>query len=446
MTSYTVAEFTKSFKYLVENTYSDVVAITGEVSNLTKASSGHYYFTLKDVGSQLSAVMFKQYAMAMRSLTLKNGDKIQAIGNISVYEAGGSYQLMVKRVQYDSLGDYWQQFELTKRKLEAEGLFDSSRKKFFQRYPNRVALITSTTGAAIKDFLVTAKNEGGKFDIDIWNVPVQGVEAAPKIVKALKAAGEMVDRYDAIILTRGGGSLEDLSVFNNEEVARAFANSKVPTISAIGHERDVSIVDFVADCKAATPTASAVLMSSGFNRAGDIIKSHYDKLINTVIYSVQSQYQYVDMLELKVKNMSPVNNLANYKLRLNNAHNNLNFYSNNFAKGKYNNINSLTRVLMANKPTHMINTLNVKLDIISKKLLQYIDESISNNIKYVDVLESKLKLVNPENILERGYAIVSKGKSVVTKANDVKKKEVIEIKMKDGYISSSVIDVHLEAE
>ncbi len=446
MKSYTVTEFTKSLKYLIENNYSEIISITGEVSNLAIASSGHYYFVLKDGASQISMVMFRTYAAAMRSFKLKNGDKIQALGNISVYEAGGSYQMLVKKIEYDSEGDLWQQFIKTKQKLENEGLFDDEKKRPIPQYPSRIALLTSISGAAIKDFIHTVKNEGGTFNIDVWNIPVQGTDASKKIVETITKVGKMVDKYDAIVVTRGGGSFEDLSVFNSELVARAISHSSVPTISAIGHERDVTISDYVADYKAVTPTASAVFLSSGYRDALKVYEYHYNKLVDITVRKLQSKYQHVDMQELKVKQMSPINVLSQNRYRLEKCENNLRRSMSDFLSKNTNKVNNLAYMINSSKPTNMLNRYNVMLEMIDKKMLQWIQLYFSDKMKYVDMLESKLKLVNPSNILDRGYAIVYKDDRVVSDINDVKKKEIIEIKLKDGHINSSVIDVFLEAK
>ncbi|PLX66362.1 MAG: exodeoxyribonuclease VII large subunit [Denitrovibrio sp.] len=214
MKKYTVTEITRAVKGLIENTFADNVGVKGEISSFSRSPAGHLYFVLKDERSQIKCVMFRGMADKNSGYDPKNGDSVEAVGEMTVYDAGGNYQLLVKKLDYDSVGLFWQLFEEVKKKLEAEGLFDETIKKPVPYLPKRVAVITSPTGADIKDFLITMKNNGAVFEVDIWSVPVQGKDAVVPIVQAIAKAGSMTERYDALVLMRGGGSLEDLAVFN----------------------------------------------------------------------------------------------------------------------------------------------------------------------------------------------------------------------------------------
>lgn len=444
MNQYTVTEFTKYVKGLFDKAFPETVTITGEVSNLSKPSSGHIYFTIKDSSAQLRAAFFKRYAIGAGVFIPKNGDKVKVVGDITLYEADGAYQILVKRVFYDSEGDFWKKFEETKRKLEALGFFEESRKRLLPAYPKRVAVITSATGAAIKDFIVTARSEGGKFKIDLWNVPVQGADAAPKIMAAIKSAGSMDKIYDVLVVMRGGGSLDDLAVFNEESVAMALAACKMPTISAVGHERDITVIDFVSDKRAATPTAAAVILSAAYKVVANDVGNFETKLINIVVGKVGNLYQRIDFIELKIQNSSPRNIIENYKNRINLAEKSLVFHVKN-------RINYIKRVLdkaynatLSYDPKRRIPELRYKTEAFRERLQKSMALKVRGYFSLVESASARLNLLNPENILERGYALVFKGGKAVTGISDIKKEDFIEIKLKDGYVSSFVDSIKPE--
>ncbi len=253
-----VSEITALIKEILEGSFPSVV-IEGEISNYRPSSTGHLYFTLKDETSAISAVMFKGKSRYL-SFTPKDGDKVRATGSISVYEARGTYQIIVDMMEIAGAGDILRLLEERKQKLAAEGLFDSAKKRPIPEYPERVAVITSPTGAAVRDILQIIERRNPAIDITILPAAVQGAEAAASLVRQLETA----NRYrmaDVIIIGRGGGSLEDLLPFSDEAVVRAVAASAIPVISAVGHEVDWSLCDFAADLRAPTPSAAAELVS-----------------------------------------------------------------------------------------------------------------------------------------------------------------------------------------
>lgn len=438
MNVYTVSEFTKRVKNIFSGAFPETITVTGEVSNLSRASSGHIYFTLKDTGAQLRAAFFKRYAVGAGVFIPKNGDKVKAVGDITVYDTDGSYQILVKRVFYDSEGDFWKKFEETKRKLESVGLFDEERKRQVPLYPKRVALVTSVSGAAIKDFIVTAKSEGGRFHIDVWAVPVQGAEAASKIALAVSSAGRMADVYDVIVIMRGGGSLDDLSVFNDETVARAIAFSKVPTISAVGHERDITIADFAADKRAATPTAAAVILSSAYKRAEGEINGLESALLKKMFAKMDNLYRRIDFIELKVKNASPANIIAGYRNRIEIAEQNMLFHAKNRIGVIKSFLDRGLSTLSANDPKKRIPALSYKIEGLREKIIKCAMMKVHKYSSLVSSCNSSLKALNPEKVLERGYALVFKNGRAVTGVKALEKKDFIEIKLKDGYVNSFV--------
>jgi exodeoxyribonuclease VII large subunit len=251
---YSVAQINAIVRELVEGEFSDV-AISGEASNVRVHSSGHVYFKLKDSGAQLSAVCFRGDARLL-DFRLEDGVQVIARGRLTVYEAQGSYQLVARTIEPAGRGDLERAFRMLVARLQAEGLFDDAHKRRLPRFPAKIAVITSPTGAAIRDILSTLRRRFPCVEVLVIPVVVQGEAAAPQIVRALDAVSERSD-IDVAIVGRGGGSIEDLWAFNDEGVARAIHRCSVPVISAVGHESDVTIADFVADRRAATPTMAA---------------------------------------------------------------------------------------------------------------------------------------------------------------------------------------------
>ncbi|MDF2960018.1 MAG: large subunit of exodeoxyribonuclease [Paenibacillus sp.] len=233
------------------------VWLRGEISNFTHHSSGHMYFTLKDADSRLKSIMFASHNQRLGFIP-REGTKVLACGNISVYERDGQYQFYATQMQPDGIGSLYLAFEQLKKKLESEGLFAASRKKPIPRYPKAIGVITSPTGAAVRDIIITLQRRYPHVPVLLYPVLVQGTQAAPSIVKAIEAMNAM-NEVDVLIVGRGGGSLEELWAFNEESVARSIFASLIPVISAVGHETDFTIADFVADLRAATPTAAAEL-------------------------------------------------------------------------------------------------------------------------------------------------------------------------------------------
>ncbi|MBA4030395.1 MAG: exodeoxyribonuclease VII large subunit [Planctomyces sp.] len=250
----TVSQLSDCLREIVELSFPRLI-VTGEISGLTRASSGHLYFTLKDDASQIKAVMWRSAAQKMR-FDLKDGLAVEAIGGVEVYAPRGQYQLMVERLVPQGVGPLELAFRQLQAKLAEEGLFDPARKRPLPQFPKRIALITSPAGAALHDMLQILLRRWPGVRVIVIPVPVQGPEAAPKIAAALKMVHRLPD-VDVVVCGRGGGSLEDLWAFNEEVVARAIANCKIPVISAVGHETDVTIADLVADQRALTPSEAA---------------------------------------------------------------------------------------------------------------------------------------------------------------------------------------------
>lgn len=417
----TVSEVNKYIKEIInDDLLLKKIYLRGEISNFKAHSRGHYYFTLKDENSRIAAVMFSFNNRNLKFVPY-DGMKVLVTGKIDVYEASGAYQIYVEDMAPDGIGALYVAFEELKKKLLAEGLFDKDKKKKIRRIPRRIGIVTSPTGAAIKDILTTIKRRFPVCETILFPALVQGEEAASDIAKKIKLANEVKDVYkiDTLIVGRGGGSLEDLWPFNEEVVARAIYDSDIPVISAVGHEIDVTISDYVADLRAPTPTAAAELAVPD---------------INTII-------TYLDTA--RSRGYTAINNILN----------------NNYKK-----LNNLKNSYILTRPMSMYEIKEQKLDILIDNLNKAISKKIDNTkvrlytcsnsyilnnpemlYKYssqrLEHMISKLEVLNPLNTLNRGYAIIKKDDKVLSSIKNIKKNDTLTIKLKDGEVTSKIIKV-----
>ena len=396
------------------------VYLKGEISNFKAHSRGHFYFTLKDENSRIAAVMFS-FNNKNLNFTPYDGMKVLVTGKIDVYEASGAYQIYVEDMAPDGIGALYVAFEELKKKLLAEGLFDKEKKKKIRRVPNTIGIVTSPTGAAIKDILTTIKRRFPVCNTILFPALVQGEEAASDIAKKIRLANELKDVYgiDTLIVGRGGGSLEDLWPFNEEIVARAIYESDIPVISAVGHEIDITISDYVADLRAPTPTAAAELAVPD---------------INTII-------TYLDTA--RSRSFTALNNIIN---------------------NNYQRLEGIKNSYILTRPITMYEIKEQKLDILLDNLNRNINKILENNriklytysnsyilnnpemlYKYsaqrLEHIISKLEVLNPLNTLNRGYAIIKKEDKVLSSIKNINKDDIIKISLKDGELSSKVIKV-----
>lgn len=396
------------------------VYLKGEISNFKAHSRGHYYFTLKDENSRIAAVMFAFNNRNMKFVPY-DGMKVLVSGKIDVYEASGAYQIYVEEMTEDGIGALYVAFEELKKKLSKEGLFDRDKKKKIRRIPKRIGIITSPTGAAIKDILTTIKRRYPVCETILFPALVQGELASKDIANKIKLANEVKDIYqiDTLIVGRGGGSLEDLWPFNEEIVARAIYNSEIPVISAVGHEIDITISDYVADLRAPTPTAAAELAVPD---------------INTII-------TYLDTA--KSRSYTALNNI------LNNNYEKLNSLKNSYILTKPMSIYEIKEQKLDILIDNLDKAINKKLENTKVKLYTLTNSYVLNNpemlYKYssqrLEHMISKLEVLNPLNTLNRGYAMIKKEDKVLSSIKNIKKDDIVTITLKDGEISSKIIKV-----
>ena len=336
----TVSELNRLANQVLTQTFP-LFWVSGEVSNLTRAASGHWYFSLKDAGAQVRCVMFKGRNSYL-DWAPKEGDKVEARCTVTLYEARGDFQLTIEFLQRAGLGVLFEAFEKLKAKLQSEGLFDAAIKKPLPAHPKQIGIITSPDAAALRDVLTTLKRRMPSIPVIIYPTPVQGKGAAVLIADAIQLANERAE-CDVLIICRGGGSIEDLWQFNEEIVARAIAECTIPTISGVGHETDFTICDFVADIRAATPTAAAELVTPTRENRLNAVKQLSQQLTRTLQYQLNQRSQALDYMARRL--ISPLQQIEQQKAQLTQITYRLNAAINQQLKNKQHNVLRLSQNL-----------------------------------------------------------------------------------------------------
>ncbi len=398
----TVTELTRYIREMFEVDYRlQDIWVQGEISNLSRPSSGHVYFSLKDSGASVKCVMWRS-AVTPQVNRLREGDAILAHGKISVYEPQGAYQLYVDVIQAAGIGDLYQQFELLKAKLQAEGLFDADRKRPLPEVVRTIGLVTSPTGAALQDMLNIIGRRWPLLHIVLSPTPVQGDDAPPKIIAALRRLYRRSDpsagsgqRLDAIIIARGGGSIEDLWCFNDENVARTIIQSPVPVISGVGHEVDFTIADFVADVRAPTPSAAAELITPDQGEVRAVIAGYQNELTSIVSDRINNARLQVQANERSLHHLSPRVKLSNARQRL---------------------------------------------DDLTLKMQAAVAHDLELQRERLKSLSAQLSAFNPLNVLARGYAVVrvQATDEVVRSVKQIHAHEPLSIRVGDGEFGAKV--------
>ena len=368
------------------------IIVKGEISNFKNHYTGHMYFTLKDENSLIKCIMFKTYAQRLDFIP-KDGMKVILVGGVSVFERDGVYQIYVKSMQEDGLGTLYKKYEELKKRLELDGYFDENHKQHIPIMPKIIGVLTSQTGAVIKDIINVSTRRNPNVNIRLYPVPVQGEGAAEKIAHGIKIMNE--NNYaDVLILARGGGSLEDLWPFNEEIVAHAIYNSKIPIISAIGHETDFSISDFVADLRAPTPSAAAELAVPNISDLNQKINSYQGRLRMSLVKKVE-------IMKLRYEKCMS------------------------------------SRVFK--EPLRNINDNYLKLDNYIKTLENIIrNKKKEEETKYIELI-SKLDTLSPLKTLTRGYSLIEQNNKIIKSVEELKSGDKIDIKFIDGHKEAQVL-------
>ena len=434
----TITEINQYIKTILDNdSLLNCVYIKGEISNFKNHSRGHLYFTLKDDETRISAVMFYNNALKL-NFKPEDGMNVLIKGRISSYPAQGSYQIYVETMDLDGVGNLYVEFEKLKEKLLKEGLFSQEHKKILPKFPKKIGIVTAPTGAAVRDIISTIKRRFPICETILFPSLVQGKDAAPDLVRQIKKADEY--NLDLLIVGRGGGSIEDLWAFNEEIVARAIYEAKTPIISAVGHEPDFTIADFVADLRAPTPTGAAEMAVPTMLEIKTLINQYTLRANKNIKNIVNRKFILYKNLENRRILKNP---LMLYELKEQRLDKLMDLLNRNIIKildlKKYNlNINF-------NKIKSPKNLLEIK----NKELKENINLAKINILKLMDLKKHKydfyvqtLKLVNPLNILSNGYSLTIKDNRIIKSINDININEEVTIKLSDGEFISKVKEIN----
>ncbi len=438
----TVAELTTTVRKLLEKDVGEVW-VTGEVTNLRLQSSGHCYFSLKDASAQLSCVLFRGEAAANREF-LQDGQKLLLQGNLTVYEARGQYQLIVRTLEPQGIGALQLAFEKLKRKLQAEGLFAQERKRPLPRYPQRIGIVTSPTGAAIRDVLHVIERRQPSLDIILAPCRVQGDGAAAEIATAIRLLNEWSSsaesQLDLILVTRGGGSLEDLWAFNEEAVARAIFESALPVVSAVGHEIDFTISDFVADFRAATPSAAAELITEGPFASRQFITDAAHRLSQLVRQRLDLDRDDLLQLAQRLVRVHPRRQLRERAQQVDDLQNALLRCVRQGWRDQRAKWQTLQQRLARVKPAAVFALRRQALRDLERRLRDHSRQIVKRKQASLEPLQARLRLLSPDNVLARGYSITTDevtGK-VLRAASETQPGQRLKTKLKSGEVSSVV--------
>jgi exodeoxyribonuclease VII large subunit len=393
---FSVSEITRQIKLLLEDSFP-ALWVEGEISNFKPHQSGHLYFTLKDVDAQISCVMWRSRASTL-NLELDDGLKVRVYGTLRLYEKSGRYQLDLIRIESTGLGELQLEFERLKLHLQEQGLFDPQHKKELPKFPLKVGIITSPTGAALHDILSVAKRRSPSTKIIIFGVKVQGVDAAKEIVNAINLFNDH-HSVDVLIVGRGGGSLEDLWPFNDEIVARAIFDSHIPIVSAVGHEIDFTIADFVSDFRAPTPSAAAEIVLPADNE------------IREWIFEVQRRQK---------------NRIKEQVARLRSE------------------IINIQRSYSFRRPKDILQNDILQIEDITNRIILAIKNKTEKEKVILENFKNQLQSLNPYHVLNRGYSMVFKDEKLISSVDLIDVDDKLSVKLKDGKISSQVLSKKYE--
>ncbi len=394
-----VSDLTRFIRILLESepTLSEIWVV-GEISNFTRAASGHVYFTLKDSGASLKCVIWRNAARTLR-VHLQDGMAIEAFGSIGVYEQGGNYQFYITAVRPAGEGWLYQQFLRLKAQLEAEGLFAEERKRPIPPFPKRIGVVTSPTGAALQDILNTLQRRYPLVEVILAPSAVQGEEAPLELVRALEALNRIPD-LDVILLARGGGSIEDLWAFNDEHVVRAVAASRVPVITGVGHETDYTLVDFASDLRAPTPTGAATLATPDRAELLLQLERTLQRLNRLTLQRLNQESARLTQLDMRLRRVSPMRRIEDQHQRL--------------------------------------DTLLLRLQNAATRL-------VTQRRAHLQAVTAHLDALNPLAVLERGYALIERPQGgILTRAAQAHPGDAVHIRLADGTLAAKVEDVLLK--
>jgi exodeoxyribonuclease VII large subunit len=431
-----VRELVGQVRDLVEREYNDVW-VEGEISNFRPAASGHLYFTLKDADAQLPAVLFRRQAMLLR-FRPEDGLHVLVRGRVSVYEQRGQMQLIAETMEPVGAGSLQLAFEQLKEKLKAEGLFDQARKRALPAYPRTVGIVTSSSGAVIRDFLNIVRRRHSGLNVLLCPVSVQGTSSAAEVEAAIACLNDSA-LVDVIVLARGGGSLEDLAAFNSERVARAIAASRLPVVSAIGHETDFTIADFVADLRAPTPSAAAELITEAQHK----IAEHLARLNHRIDRAVRFQILQARQRLARVPASRAESRMTTLVHRSEQRLDELNFRMENALSHRlrrtHREITDLTAAVMRHDPRRRLAEARAHFEACRARLDRTLERTLQLSAARLSALDGQLNSLSPLAVLDRGYALVLNTQGVLVRsAAQVAPGDHVLARLADGSFTSQV--------
>ena len=440
---HTVSELTQAVRWLLEQHFPDVW-VQGEVSNLSRPSSGHLYFSLKDARAQIRCALFQNRALLFRDCP-RNGQQVLVRGRVSLYEPRGDFQIIVEYVEEAGAGALRRAYDELRLRLEREGLFATDRKKALPRFPRRIGVITSPSGAALRDVLSVLRRRFPTLPVLLYPVPVQGDGAAERIAATIRLASERQD-CDVLLLTRGGGSLEDLQAFNEEIVARAIVDCAVPLVSGIGHETDVTIADFAADLRAPTPTAAAELASPDRQEWARATRLLAARLERTLRQRLSERRQRLHPLVARLERLQPRRRLHDHAQRLDELDQRLRQALNNRLDRERLRLVGLRTRLRAQAPTARLRSARQQLRALALRQNATLRQCFQTAHQHLQNLSGALHALSPLATLRRGYAIVRRypDGTIVRRADPLQIGDPVEALLGSGRVRCAITAIDVE--
>ncbi|MBA4534659.1 exodeoxyribonuclease VII large subunit [Brevibacillus halotolerans] len=439
-----VAELNRYVKRMMEGDLRLAdVWVRGEISNFTHHHSGHMYFTLKDKDSRLKIVMFASYNRFLTFIP-KNGTKAIVRGSISVFERDGAYQLYARELQPDGIGALFLAFEQLKEKLQQEGLFASERKRALPRFPKTIGVVTSPTGAAIRDIITTIKRRYPQAKIMLAPAIVQGVEAPASIIRAIRHINQY--QVDVMIVGRGGGSIEELWAFNDEAVARAIVASQIPIISAVGHETDYTIADFVADIRAATPTAAAELAVPHYLEWLERIKQLDHRLARALQTQLQEKRTHLQRLQQSYGLKNPLRRVEERRQRIDEVTLRLSAMVKMKVVGKREQLSHVKKRLKQIRLERQVAEGRGQVNRMESQLTQYMKQKTERSRQAWLSLVQHLDALSPLRVMQRGFSLSYKDDTLIKSVEGIEVGDQLMIRYQDGKIMTTVTDIERKEE
>ncbi len=438
---WTVGDLVRDVRLHIEDAYADVW-VEGEVSNLRAAPSGHMYFTLKDGDAQLPVVLFKRQAQLLR-FKPKDGLHVRARGKVTVYEQRGQMQLVAEAMEELGTGSLQEAFEKLREKLKAEGLFAEELKRELPAFPHCVGIVTSPSGAVIRDFLNVSARRHAALDVLLYPAAVQGESAAAEIATGI-AYFNRAKNVDVIVIARGGGSIEDLACFNSEMLARAIASSQLPVVSAVGHETDFTIADFVADLRAPTPSAAAELITAQQHRVEERVQDLQNRLLRACRYQLMMASERFSRVSITAASARIRDGLGRRQQRLDELHFRMEAALRKDERTRTTKVQDLSARLMRHEPTHRLRANRENLQGLEQRMARCAIATLEQRHSRLGNASSRLASLSPLAVLGRGYAVIFDDTgALVRDAAQLDPGDTLRSRFAKGYATSTVIDTQI---